>query len=55
MNSLLTSSEIAKRAEILAKLYMKFNYDEEKYQANIDEEEKKNNQKKYDKFLPRVS
>jgi len=53
MNSLLTASEIAKRAEILAKLYMKYHYDEEKFKENMEEEDKKNNQKKYDKYMPR--
>jgi hypothetical protein len=53
LNSLLTASEIAKRAEILAKVYMKFNYDEEKYRENMEEEERKNTQKKYDRYMPR--
>lgn len=55
MNSLLTAAEITKRAEIMAKLYMKYNHEEEMYQQNIEDEEKKNTQKKYDRFMPKIS
>ena len=48
MKSLLTSAEISKRAELLAKLYMKYHYDEDKY-TKAAEEEKKMIQKRNDK------
>jgi len=48
MKSLLTSAEVSKRAELLAKLYMKYHYDEEKY-SKAAEEEKKMIQKRTDK------
>lgn len=47
LKSLLTSSEILKRAEIMAKLYMKCHYDEDKYGKEL--EERKMLQKKNDK------
>jgi len=48
MKSLLTSAEISKRAELLAKLYMKHHYDEDKY-SKSQEEEKKSHLKRADK------
>ena len=48
MKSLLTSAEISKRAELLAKLYMKYHYDEDKYSKALDDE-KKMLQKRSDK------
>ena len=48
MKSLLTSAEITKRAELLAKLYMKHHYDEDKYSKAM-EEEKKSHLKKAEK------
>lgn len=40
MKSLLTSAEISKRSELLAKLYMKYHYDEDKYSKGLDDEKK---------------
>ena len=55
MNSLLTAAEITKRSEVLAKLYMKYNYDEKTFGQTLEEEEKKNNQKKFEKLIPRAN
>ena len=49
MKSLLTSTEISKRAELLAKLYMKYHYDEEKYTKHMEDQKFSN--KKNEKGL----
>ncbi len=48
MKSLLTSAEISKRAELMAKLYMKLHYDEDKYNKAMEQE--KNRQKKAERI-----
>ena len=45
MKSLLTSGEISKRAELFAKLYMKFHYDGEKYKNSKEGIKKADNEK----------